>query len=74
MKHFEFELGVAGGRGRGMSNYADSAETGEKIHARPAPSAGVRRILRATPYRPLAVVVVVLCELICLTRFTGSAF
>ena len=33
----------------GLPNYADSAEHGQKFHSRPAPPAGVRRILWATP-------------------------
>ena len=41
------------GRGRrqwgGLPNYADSAENGEWPYSRPAPPAGVRRILWATP-------------------------
>ena len=42
-------LGGAGGGGRGLPESSDSAENGEWPQSRPAPPAGVRRILRATP-------------------------
>ena len=42
-------LGGAGGGGRGLSSSSDSAEHGESVQSRPAPPAGVRRILRDTP-------------------------
>ena len=40
----------AGGRGRGLPNSSDAAQNGEKLYSRLAPPAGVRRILRATPF------------------------
>ena len=44
-------LGGAGGGGWSLSNSSDSAKHGEKLHSRPAPPAGVRRILRLRPCR-----------------------
>ena len=67
MKRFWLQFGGAGGRGRGLLDSSDSAENGEWVQSRPAPLAGVRRILRATPFAagPFWLLGVAICEAWC---------
>ena len=53
MKHFGFQFGVSGGKGRGLSNYVDSADRREKIYSG-FPLRGVRRIDRRRLRRIIA--------------------